>query len=65
MRASRLLTHSTTPRARTERTRTAAIIVSGLWGLFYYKEAPRGAMMWSLGALTCTGGIVLLATLAS
>mmetsp|Transcript_54865 Transcript_54865/g.151240 ORF Transcript_54865/g.151240 Transcript_54865/m.151240 type:complete len:134 (-) Transcript_54865:180-581(-) len=44
----------------------AAIMVSGLWGLLYYKEAVGsfGTLMWSLGACTCTGGIILLATLS-
>jgi glucose uptake protein GlcU len=38
----------------------AAILVSGLWGFFYFGEAPRGAWQWALGALLCTGGIILL-----
>ena len=39
----------------------AAVLVSGLWGLLYFKEAPRGQLQWIVGALSCTSGIVLLA----
>jgi len=39
----------------------SAVLVSGLWGLLYFKEAPRGQLQWTAGALACTSGIVLLA----
>ena len=39
----------------------AAVLVSGLWGLLYFGEAPRGGPQWFAGAVSCTGGIVLLA----
>ena len=39
----------------------AAVLVSGLWGLLYFKEAPKGGLQWFIGAVSCTVGIVLLA----
>jgi glucose uptake protein GlcU len=39
----------------------AAVMVSGLWGVLYFGEAPRGKLQWFGGAVACTGGIVLLA----
>jgi hypothetical protein len=39
----------------------SAVLVSGLWGLLYFGEAPRGGPQWFMGALLCTGGIALLA----
>ena len=42
----------------------AAILVSGLWGFFYFREAPRGAWQWACGAILCTVGIVLLSQVA-
>lgn len=41
----------------------AAVMVSGLWGIFYFGEAPRGSIYFGLGALVCTSGIVLLSLL--
>ena len=41
----------------------AAVMVSGLWGIFYFGEAPRGSIYFGLGALICTSGIVLLSLL--
>ena len=42
----------------------AAVLVAGLWGCFYFNEAPgvvRGA--WLLGAVSCTTGLVILGLL--
>jgi hypothetical protein len=39
----------------------AAVMVSGLWGVLYFGEAPRGQLPWMAGALACTAGIALLA----
>jgi hypothetical protein len=41
----------------------AAVMVSGLWGIFYFGEAPRGALFFGIGALACTAGIILLSLL--
>ena len=38
----------------------AAVLVAGLWGFFYFGEAPRGRAAWLLGAVACTAGLVLL-----
>jgi glucose uptake protein GlcU len=39
----------------------ASIMVSGLWGLFYYKEVPREHIgFWVLSAMSATMGMVLL-----
>lgn len=39
----------------------SSIIVSGLWGIFYYREAaPRDAAAWFVCAAVCVSGMVLL-----
>jgi glucose uptake protein GlcU len=39
----------------------ASIMVSGLWGLFYYKEVPREQVMnWVLSAVSASAGMILL-----
>ena len=37
------------------------ILISGAWGIFYYKEISRDAIpMWFLSASTCVFGILML-----